>query len=165
MRSIRLLAPIMTLVLFSCNAPPQQAMTQLQLRQIQTRTLPTGDTKLAMKALLNVFQDEGYVVKNVDGDLGLLVASKEVSVEQAGTKFWSKFFWGANALWEQHALIEASATLTGAGDEHRFRVNFQKKVLNNHGLVAGVEHIVDEEFYQDFFSKVQKALFIEREML
>ena len=36
--------------------------------------------KLVMKAMLNVLQDDGYVVKNAVVDLGLITATKEIDV-------------------------------------------------------------------------------------
>ena len=49
--------------------------TQLQIREIQTRSYDTNDTKIVMKVLLNMLQDEGFIVRNADTDLGLLTAS------------------------------------------------------------------------------------------
>jgi hypothetical protein len=43
------------------NALPQ---TQLQTREFQTREFDTNDVKLILKAMLNVLQDDGFVVKN-----------------------------------------------------------------------------------------------------
>ena len=159
--------PMAALLLLSgCSSyNKEQAMTQLQIRQLQTRTLHTDDTKVAMKSILNTFQDEGFVLKNVDSNLGVLVATKEASVEKASSKFWSIFLWGSDARWDKNTVIEASATLTPVGDEHHLRVNFQRKTLNNVGVPASIENVLNEHFYQDFFAKVEKALFIQQEIL
>lgn len=69
----------------------QATMSQLQMRQLQTRTIQASDKKMAMKALLNVLQDEGFVVKNVDSSNGVLVAAKEAGVEKASSR-WSSIF-------------------------------------------------------------------------
>src|SRR5277367_3093524 len=60
---------------------PQKS--QLEVRELQTRAYGTNDTQLVMKAMLNVLQDEDFVVRDSSTDLGLLSASKEVHVEGA----------------------------------------------------------------------------------
>ena len=64
--------------------PPQ---TQLQTRQFQTREFDTNDTKLIMKAVLNVLQDDGFVVKNAVVDLGLKSPTKEINLGGRGGSF------------------------------------------------------------------------------
>src|SRR5262245_46081965 len=59
-------------------APPPQ--TQLQVREYQTRVFDIPDHKLAMKAMLNVLQDDGFVVKNAVVELGLITAEKEIDL-------------------------------------------------------------------------------------
>jgi hypothetical protein len=54
--------------------------TQLQTYEIQISTYDTNDTKIVMKALLNVLQDKGSIVRNADTDPGLLTASKETDI-------------------------------------------------------------------------------------
>jgi hypothetical protein len=53
-----------------CAASVRPAQTQLEVRAIQTRTFDTADTKLVMKAMFNVLQDDGYVVKNAVSSWG-----------------------------------------------------------------------------------------------
>jgi hypothetical protein len=60
---------------------PTTPKTQLEIREIQTRSYDTPDTKMVMKAVLNVLQDEGYNIKNAETELGLLTASKEIDIE------------------------------------------------------------------------------------
>jgi hypothetical protein len=37
------------------------------------------------------------------------------------------------------------------------------KVLDNNGQVMAVDRVEDPRFYQDFFSRVDKGIFIEKE--
>ena len=62
------------LLLGACVAPtpPKPPRSQLEIRQEQTREYDTHDTRLVMKALLNVLQDDGFIVKNAVVDLHLL---------------------------------------------------------------------------------------------
>ena len=55
--------------------------TQLEIREYQTREYDTKDVKMVMKSLLNVLQDDGFIVKNASVDLGLISATKEINVE------------------------------------------------------------------------------------
>lgn len=151
------------LFLVGCASAPQPKMTQLQLRELQTRTFETADAKLVMKAMLNVLQDDGFVVKNAVMDLGLLSATKEVDLEDKRQSGWVKFFAGDEAVYTKNMEMEASANVTILGKQAQVRVNFQKKVYNNKGAVEKIESIQDAEYYQDFFSKVSKAIFIQSE--
>jgi hypothetical protein len=161
------LLPILSLFVYSCAktnvAVPKK--TQLQVRQFQTRTYDTKNTKMVMKALFNVLQDDGFIVKNAVVDLGLLTAEKEVDIESSGVKFFALFFMGANASWEKSMILEATANVSEFGEQTKVRVNFQAKVLDNTGRVLSVEQVQDEKFYQDFFSKVDKGIFIEKEKI
>ena len=47
----------------------------------------------------------------------------------------------------------------------KVRAVFQKKVLDNLGGIMGVQQVQDPEFYQTFFSKVDKGIFIEKQNL
>lgn len=158
---------LITLILsFGCaptGVSPQK--TQLHIREFQTRTYNTKDTKMVMKALLNVLQDEGFIVKNAVVDLGFLNAEKEMDIESFGEKFISLLFMGANASWRKNLILEATANVSEFGEQTRIRVNFQAKVLDNRGRVVKVEQVDDEKFYQDFFSKVDKGIFIEEEKI
>ena len=39
------------------------------------------------------------------------------------------------------------------------------KIINNKGEVVDVKQVDDAAFYQDFFSKVDKGIFIEKEKI
>lgn len=138
--------------------------TQLQMREFQTRTYDVSDSKVAMKALANAFQDDGYIIKHAVVDLGLLTATKEVDAGTSfGEKFWASFFWGVNAKWKQNIIIEATANATELSDSTRVRVIFQAKIYDNKGGVVEVKQIDDEQFYKDFFAIVDKGMFLEKE--
>lgn len=148
---------------FGCALPNPQ-LTQLQIREFQTRTYPVKDSKLVMKALLNVLQDEGFIVKNADTDLGLLTATKETNVENSGALLLA-LLGGSDARWEKIAIVECSANVSELEGATKVRVNFQVKKLDNHGQVIDVGTILDPEFYQSFFAKVDKGVFLQKQDL
>jgi len=141
----------------------QPEKTQLQIREFQTKSYETKDSKMVMKAMLNVLQDDGFIVKNAVLDLGLLVAEKTVDVENSGEAFLAVFFEGANARWKKASIIECTGNVTEFGDTVKVRVNFQLKMLDNQGGILKIEQIGDEKYYQDFFAKVDKGVFLQKE--
>ena len=161
--------------------PPQ---TQLEVREYQTRTFDTSDAKLVMKAMLNVLQDDGYVVKNAVVDLGLITAAKEIDIApgrsgSTGGDVWgglggSVIFGGRGGIlvgpqapptYSKTELRDFTGNVSEFGPQTRVRVSFQRKVLDNRGDVVEVAPIGDAAFYQDFFSRMDKSLFLQKEQL
>lgn len=163
------------LFILGCGTPQMPGMlldekapqkTQLEIRQIQTRIYQVKDKSLVMKAMLNVLQDDDFIIQQVNMDLGFFNAQKEVDVENAGEKFWQTFWWGkAYATYSKNQIIDATANISEFGDEMRVRVNFRVKVMNNKGGVEIVRQIDNPEYYQEFFAKVDKGIFIEKEQI
>lgn len=145
--------------------PPKPQQTQLQIREFQTRTYETKDTKMVMKAVLNVLQDDGFIVKNANVELGLITATKELDVENKGAALFAALLGGREARWKKNSVIECSGNVSDFCATTRVRVNFQMKVMNNKGEVVDVKQIDAAAFYQDFFSKVDKGIFIEKEKI
>lgn len=137
---------------------PQKS--QLQIRQMQTYTFDVDDFKMVMKAMLNVLQDEGYVVKNVDMSLGFLTATKDVE-ERRALNIW----FSDNPQWINQIIIDVTANVSEYQDKIRVRASFQQKEIDNLGVVYSVRQIDNPEFYQNFFSKVSKSIFIQQENL
>ncbi|HUW19885.1 MAG TPA: hypothetical protein VMW16_11340 [Sedimentisphaerales bacterium] len=139
--------------------------SQLEIRQMQTREYETSNPTLVMKAMLNVLQDEDFMVKQANTDLGFFSASKEIDSEDTFAKVWGYFWWGPQASWKENSIIDCTANISEFGEKVRVRVNFQVKVMNNKGGVDQVYQIDDAKYYQEFFSKVDKGIFIEKEKI
>lgn len=157
-----LLAVIVLAGCATTGTPPQ---SQLQIREFQTRSYETTDTKMVMKAVLNTLQDEGYIVKNAVPDLGLLTATKEVDVEDKTEAVILTLLSKGKATWAKNSVIEATANVSEFGTQTRVRLNFQVKTFDNKGAVREVKQVEDGNFYQEFFSKVDKGVFIQKENL
>jgi hypothetical protein len=155
---VRGLGWLLGLVLLSgCveRGPQHAALPQLQVREFQTRTYETTDTAVVMKAVLNVLQDEGYIIKTANTDLGLITARKEQSKPPC-------------------FLVEACATLvswdcsvnvSAFGAQTKVRVNVQQAGQTLTGHVLYSTEIQDPTYYQDLFAKVDKGVFIQKERL
>jgi hypothetical protein len=148
-----------------CEAP-KVPMSQLQTREIQTRSYDISDPKRALKAVLNVLQDEGFIIKQTNLDLGFLYAAKEADVEDKAERRWATFWQRrGEATWKKDSITECTANVTPFGDGIRVRLNFQAKVMDNTGRVMAVGAIDTPAFYQRFFSRIEKGIFIEKEGL
>lgn len=141
--------------------------TQLQIREFQTRTFETKDVKMVMKAILNALQDDGFIVKNADADLGFISASKETDLGYGGTVFriGTSKEEGQDIRWKKTSVIETTANISEFGKSCKVRVNFVERILDNAGGVVEVNQITNAKFYQDFFSKVDKSIFLQKEKL
>jgi hypothetical protein len=152
-------------LLASGCATMSEEESQLQRRQIQTREYDTTDTVMVLKAVIATLQDEGFIIKEADKDLGLIVALREGEVANIidGSFATMSGIAGFGSLWDSDADVECSANVQGYGDKVRVRVNFRKKLKNVFGGPVTVGEIDDPRFYQDFFSKIDKGIFIEKE--
>lgn len=143
--------------------PSEPPPTQLQIREIQTREFATCDTKLVMKSMMNVLQDEGFIIKNAVVDLGLLSAEKNIDVENRAEAIFAAMFVGPQARWSKYQILEASANVSEFGPKTRIRINFQIKTLDNFGCPKDVITLNDPCYYQEFFEKVSKGIFIQEQ--
>ena len=141
------------------SAPPPK--TQLQIREYQTHTFDTKDLRQTLKACLNALQDDGYIVKNAVPDLGLLTATKQLDVENKTGAVILVLFGGANARWAKNSETEVTVNVSELGNQVQVRANFSLKVIDNKGGVVDVKQIQEQAYYQEFFSKVDKAIFLE----
>jgi hypothetical protein len=201
MRQVVALGAAVSLIVVGCSSPaPTPPKTQLEVRQFQTRNFDTTDTKLVLKTLLNVLQDEGYQVKHASVDLGVISATKETDlggtattgstetsvgpliitalalaaiIGIAATSRGNRADVGTGGTYGSSGepavakteVIECTGNVSEHGNQTRVRVSFQRKVLSNQGDTLEVNVIDDPNFYQDFFSKVDKGLFLQEEQL
>ena len=141
----------------------EQPMTQLQIREIQTRHFERKEAKAVLKEMINVLQDDAFIVKHANLELGLLAGEKDIDIEDPWNRFFSVMHNGQQGSWNKNAMIEVSANVTQFGNDTKVRVNFQRKIFDNFGRVVKVVQIYDANYYQDFFTKVHKGLFIQDE--
>lgn len=168
-----LVAAIATLV--GCAfEPPKPPRSVFQVREIQTRTFESRDARAVQKAVLDVLQDDNYVVKNAVVDLGLISATKERALKQqgmfgfgsmVGTSGWTLNMSPEEGTWPASEVFEATVNVSQHGKNSKVRLNVQRRVVNNRGATIESEIVEEPQFYQDFFSKVSKGLFIQKEKL
>ena len=158
---------------FSCTvtyAKPQAnevitPQTQLQKRQYQTR-MYTGIPKAdLMKSMLNVLQDEGFIVNNANSLLGFISGAKEFSPNDKTIDVKAELGTTKGLTGCVVAVIEATANVSEFGKDYRVRINFKRKLLNVYGNAYKITEVTDEKYYQNFFGKVDKAIFIQNQKI
>ena len=143
-------------------------MTQLEKRQFQTRTYDSSDKPLIMKAMLNVLQDEGFIVYNANPLLGFIYGVKDFDTSDPNIDITKEFGLSKSRLnWNgvKVATIETTANVTEYGKSIKVRVNFKRKLLNIYGNAQFIDDVNDDNYYQDFFSKVDKAIFLQKQKI
>jgi len=145
--------------------PPVPQMSQLEIREMQTRSYENGGVsfKQVMKAIINVLQDDGFIIKNADKELGFITAVQETDVETPWGSAFAIGFGDQQPRYPKNAINEGSVNITERGKRMQVRAIFQKKVLDNLGGTSSVHQITNLEYYQKFFSKVDKGLFLEKQ--
>ena len=148
----KLLTAIFILIISGCLLPsfakkeenavitPQ---TQLQKRQYQTKQYSNVKKDVLMKAMLNVLQDEGFIVYNANPTLGFISGAKEFSTNDKSINFEQEF--GAKKIMGAIvAVVEATANVSEFGKETRVRINFKRKQLNAYGNAMKIDEVTDE---------------------
>jgi hypothetical protein len=185
MRSARLALLLLAAVACAggCATGVPPAKTQLEVREFQTRTFDTADSKLVLKAMFNVLQDDGYVVKNAVTELGLITAAKEIDLAPGQSGTTGDIFGGMGGVviggrggivigpqggtpaFRKTEVRDFTGNVSEFGQQTKVRISFQRKVLDNRGQVVEVQPIEDPTFYQDFFSRMDKSLYLQKEQL
>ena len=143
-------------------------MTQLEKRQFQTRTYAATDKTDVMKAILNVLQDDGFIVYNANPLLGFIYGVKDFDMSDSNIDISKEFGLSKSRLnlnGIRVATIETTANITEYGDSMRVRINFKRKLLNTYGNAQFIDDVSEEEVYQDFYQKVDQALLLRKQSI
>ena len=164
---MRSLTPFLvaSLMLSGCTfPPPKPPRTQLQVREMQTRSYTNKiGFKRVMKAVINVLQDDGYIIKNADKELGFITAVKEAELDNNWERGLSIAFGNEQSRYRNNKVSECSVNISERGKDIRVRAIFQNKVLDNYGAAYSINHVEAPDFYQKFFAQVDKGLFLEEQ--
>ncbi len=153
-RGVAMLGIALSLVMTGCvtsqTSLDSSKLSPLQLRAIQTRTFEQRDAKSSLKRTLDVLQDEGFVVDYGNVDLGILHASRSF----VDSSFNSS-----------ETFIDATANVSEFGKAVKVRVTFQRRVVHNFAGTTSVFPVLDPQTYQEFFTKLERSFFIEKQGL
>lgn len=162
MQKIFVILIFLSLVLLPCASQgseisqrdQQTHATQQEKSQWQTRLYDIEDAKLILKAILNVLQDDGYIVKNLQADLGCIEAKKEKLLDINPFSYGSKY-----------QVFDVTINITKYGNQTRVSASFFKslRMTAQGGKAPEPKPVSSQKFYQDFFSKVDKAISRQKE--
>lgn len=137
----------------------------LEQRRLQTRRFETAEEERLLSAALDVLQDLGFEVDEATPKLGLIVVSKNRDADSAGEIVGSVILGtlsDSEVTYNVEQKIRASVvTRPIRGGKMYLRVTFQRTVWNNRGEISLTESIEDPAIYQEFFTKLSKAVFLQ----
>lgn len=177
---------------FSLHMPAfaknEKEASALDKRAVQTKIYDTKSENELMKMALNIIQDEEYKIINLDNELSLVTAMKQSAKPRplgvkigyytgfllmSGISFgiYSAIFW----IWikDAHTPYNVENTITLNVSEltdkkRKIRINTNEKVFAPHtGSQTTLKTITEaeNEFYEEFYSKMDKESFITRQDL
>ena len=141
-------------------------VAQLEKRQYQTRTYDASQKADVMKGILNVLQDDGFIVYNANPMLGFIYGVKDFDTSDKDTDISKDFGLSKtriNMNGIKVATVEVNANITEFGNTMKVRVNFKRKLLNTYGNAQFIDDVSEEEFYQEFYKKLDQALFLQKQ--
>ncbi len=171
---------LLALFLGACASVPDSAgvrppQSPLELRQAQSRSFETADSRLVLKAALNVLQDQGFVIRHADAELGIVTAVMEWRSRQPNRGLrvlkWVAAVptYGAALLVPsgrtEFSSIEANVNVTPEAARTRVRVSLVSRVTGKNGEVLRVSPVEDPLAYQRLLAGLDKAVFLEHEGL
>jgi hypothetical protein len=166
---LKLVIFIAIFIIWGCAStptpPPTPELTQLEVRQLQTREYKSTPT-IVMKAVIAALQDEGFIISSSNPELGLVTAAMEKYEVDTATKSRAEFWQGAGSgTYQTTKRWEASASINKHGEVVRVRINIVAKALTNTGGLVWSQPVYEADIYQTIFSKVDKAVFLEKEKI
>ncbi len=159
-------------MLFGCAQKlPKEALQltpeSLKLRQLQTRRFDSKNEQALLAGGAGVLQDLGFTLDEAETELGVIVASKDRSAVEAGEVIGSIILMaltGVETSWDKKQKIRVSLVTRPAGTEDEstlVRVTFQRIVWDTEGKISKTEPLDEPEFYQEFFARLSKAVFLD----
>ena len=141
---------------------PKPELTQLQKRQLQQRSYDAVKTSDILTVAISVLQDDGFVVQNANPDLGLLNMTKQFSKDTTQT-YQAGLFYQVQIPSSDYSTITANLTVREHGEQTRVRLSANLSKMGMGGMVA--DELLDPTFYQNFYAKLEKGIFIENQKL
>jgi hypothetical protein len=172
MRKLCCLILIFAFFLSGCQTKiPKEALElspqSLEMRQLQTRYFDTSDEQMILVSSAGLLQDLGFNIDESETELGFILGTKDRDATDAGQIVGAVVMaalFGVYMSTDDHQKMRACIVTHPAGENKErmaARVTFQRIVWNTQGQISTKECILDPEIYQEFFSKLSKAVFLE----
>lgn len=129
-----------SLLVYGCAPEPSQDLfapteAQMKLRSFQTRTFDVSDRQVALRAVIAVLQDLGFIIERANEPLGLVTAAR---------------------FSEPHYLEMVGVTVT-------VRPQGDGRMMIRANAIRNNIPIEDPKVYQNFFASLERSLFIAKE--
>ena len=177
MPTCRLIFLLSVAMLAGCvSGIPKDALilspSSLQERQLQTRIYEDVSEADILAASVGILQDLGVTITETETDLGLIVGEKMRDATDEGQiagAILVAVLLGGAAVWDEKQKIKFSLVTAPAStkpDNRRWvvRLTIQRIVWNNQNQVSRIEAVTDVEIFQGFFEKLDKSLFLEKQL-
>lgn len=172
MKKLFALILLLAFVMSGCQTKiPKEALQlspeSLQMRQLQTRHFDTKDEQTLLVSSAGLLQDLGFNIDESETELGFILGSKvrdATSAAQVTGAILVAILGGGSMPIDKEQKMRACVVTHPYGEKQEkmaLRVTFQRIVWNTQGQVTTREAIEDPEVYQEFFSKLSKAVFLE----
>jgi hypothetical protein len=129
-----------SLLVYGCAPEPSQDLfapteAQTKLRSFQTRTFDVKDRQVALRAVIAVLQDLGFIIERANEPLGLVTAAR---------------------FSEPNYLEIVGVTVT-------VRPQAEGRMMIRANAIHNNKPIEDPKVYQNFFASLERSLFITKE--
>jgi low affinity Fe/Cu permease len=139
----------------------------VERRNLQSHTFTIESKKIFFETIMAVLQDMGYIITETNIKSNILTASKRAMLsEQESLKLFNGFV--SPVFYD----VTLSLTLQPSGTDEkkitaRLVANQQVWAISgwSHGFVKYNGTTIEDSLYSDFFSVVEKALFIENQTI
>ena len=162
---------VLLVVCFLVGCVTPRAITfdpsSLRERQTQTRMYKTKDEISLLSAGVAVLQDMGYSLDATETAVGVIVASKTVdarNIKQMTAYFALSLLSDTQLSPDYKQKIRVSfITFPLRHKKNTFsaRVVFQRVTWNTNNQISRVESLRQAKFYEEFFAKLSKSIFLE----
>lgn len=166
-----ILLVLVGLTLSGCAGNPVEAFklsaTNLQDRQMQSREYRDIKEESILAASAAVFQDMGYTLSESETRLGVITATKDADATSGVQVFFAvlaAFGGNSNTSIDDKQRFTATLVVLPRGESNTYtaRMTMQRVVWNTQGQVTALETVKDKDVYRDFFEKLSKAVFLEK---
>lgn len=161
---------------------------RLKRFSIQNRDFHLSDSSELMRAVMNVVQDQHYIIREVNNEFGILYADQTYDVGQPFsffgipiTHFHKKPWTGGNLaiqfgpfdfVGEQNSLYIAKKNSSISvifiplthQQGYQVHVSIEMRDFFNDGHVGEIWLVKDPKIYQKFFESLSKALYLQAQI-
>ena len=171
MRTARYLClTLLCTAVLGCTTFPRDAMQvspeMLATRECQTRTFDSGGEISVLSACAAVLQDTGFTLEESELSIGVITASKTRNVPMDGKQVakMAAMILGMYIPVEKEEIFTACVmTCPRAGKRVTVRVAFRCETRDIANNTIDVEILGEADLYQEFFSRLSKALFLQEQ--